>query len=231
MSITKIIGYCRISTGRQERSGLSMSAQEEEIRKFAQLNNLEVVDIRFETASGKYPLERRPVLSGAFDDAERIKGCAIVAAKLDRLSREVDFIASLMKKKTPFFCVDCGLKTSSLELHIRAVVAYEERRKIAERTSAALQQRIANGLPVGFDLQKNKDRNIQRKSTEASISAVKQEADAYAEFIKEEIMWRKNSGMTMVQIADSLNKRKVATRRGGKWYAKSVYNVMQRWNS
>lgn len=69
-------------------------------------------------------------------------------AKLDRLSRAVAMIASMMREGTPFKVAELA-NASELELHLRATIAQEERRMIGERTKAALGASARCGVKLG----------------------------------------------------------------------------------
>jgi DNA invertase Pin-like site-specific DNA recombinase len=92
-----------------------------------------------ETGKGSDALDRRPVFAEALRKAKKLKA-AIVVAKLDRLSRDVAFIATLMAKKVEFVTADDPTKSPFL-LHIKAAVAEEERRLISERTKVPFRRR------------------------------------------------------------------------------------------
>ncbi len=65
----------------------------------------------------------------------------MVVAKLDRLSRDVAFIAGLMAQKVPFIVAELGADADPFTLHLYAALAEKERRLISDRTRAALAQR------------------------------------------------------------------------------------------
>ncbi len=89
-----LISYVRVSTDRQGKSGLGLDAQRAAIQAFADANGYEVVREyqEIETAKGADALDRRPQLAAALSQARKLK-CAVVVSKLDRLSRDVAFIA------------------------------------------------------------------------------------------------------------------------------------------
>jgi DNA invertase Pin-like site-specific DNA recombinase len=94
----RLISYVRVSTDRQGKSGLGLEAQREAIARFAEKESATIVGepfVEVETGKGSDALDRRPVVAAALALAKREKG-AIVVAKLDRLSRDVAFIAALM---------------------------------------------------------------------------------------------------------------------------------------
>jgi DNA invertase Pin-like site-specific DNA recombinase len=72
----------------------------------------------------------------------------LVIAKLDRLSRNLAFIAALMDSAVEFVAVDYPHATR-LTLHILAAVAEHERQMIGDRTKAALQAAKARGIRLG----------------------------------------------------------------------------------
>jgi len=79
-----------------------MEAQREAIRRFAEAEGLDIIGehTEVETGKGADALDRRPELAGALAAARRGK-CAVLVAKLDRLSRDVHFISGLMAHRVP----------------------------------------------------------------------------------------------------------------------------------
>jgi len=104
-----IVSYLRVSTSRQGRSGLGLEAQRAAIGRFAKDEGFEVLEefIEVESGKGSDALDRRPQLANALARARRAK-CSVVVAKLDRLSRDVAFISSLMARRVPFISVELG---------------------------------------------------------------------------------------------------------------------------
>src|SRR5450759_1376587 len=95
-----VVAYYRVSTARQGRSGLGLEAQKEAISAFCKGENYAIGSefTEVETGKGADALERRPKLAAAIKAARKLKGPVIVA-KLDRLSRDVNFISGLMTHK------------------------------------------------------------------------------------------------------------------------------------
>ena len=79
----------------------------------------------------------RPELRKALHQA-KVAGATLVIAKLDRLSRNLRFIAELQESKVKFVCADMPDATE-LTIHIFASLAQHERKVISERTKRALQ--------------------------------------------------------------------------------------------
>ena len=89
--------------------------------------------VEFESGKGADALERRPQLAAALAAAKATK-CSVVVAKLDRLSRDVAFVAGLMAQRVPFMVAELGRDADPFMLHLYAALAEKERRLIAERT-------------------------------------------------------------------------------------------------
>src|ERR1700756_1091436 len=72
----------------------------------------------------------------------------LVIAKLDRLSRNLAFIAAQMDSGVEFVAID-NPHANKLTVHILAAVAEHEREAISERTKAALAAAKARGKRLG----------------------------------------------------------------------------------
>jgi DNA invertase Pin-like site-specific DNA recombinase len=142
----RAVAYYRVSTRRERGSGLGIDAQRAAVARFAEAEGITIVReyVEAETGKGTDALDRRPELAIALSEARRLKGCVLVA-KLDRLSRDVAFIAGLMAQRVPFVVAELGRDADPFMLHLYAALAEKERRLISERTKAALAARKANG--------------------------------------------------------------------------------------
>jgi DNA invertase Pin-like site-specific DNA recombinase len=219
---TDLIAYLRVSTGRQAKSGLGIEAQRAAIETFAAANGLTVVAFfeEVETGKGSDALERRPMLASALAHARKRK-CAVVVAKLDRLSRDVAFIAGLMAQRVPFIVTELGVDADPFMLHIYAALAEKERALISARTKAALAAKKAQGVKLGGPR--------QAEAAVAGAAAGKANADAFAANVLPIIASVQASGVTALRdIAGALNARGVKTARGGDWHASTVRNILQR---
>jgi DNA invertase Pin-like site-specific DNA recombinase len=222
MTTKPLIGYVRVSTATQGRSGLGIQAQQEALARFAQAEGFELlrVFVEVETGKGSDALDRRPQLAAALADARR-KRCSVAVAKLDRLSRDVHFISGLMAHRVPFLVAELGSDVDPFILHLFAALAEKERMMIGARTKAALAAAKARGVKLG-----GPKLHQARKVALATIEATADNHAANVLPIIREI--RKAGASTLREIADALNARGVQTARGGRWYAMTVSNVLAR---
>jgi DNA invertase Pin-like site-specific DNA recombinase len=217
------IAYYRVSTQRQGRSGLGLEAQRAAVARFAEAEGLAIVGefTEVETGKGSDALDRRPQLSAALAAARQQK-CPVVVAKLDRLSRDVAFIAGLMASRVPFIVAELGADADPFMLHLYAALAEKERRLISERTRAALSSRKATGAKLG-----NPTNSAAAAAKGRAVSL--NDTDAFAARTMPAIHQIQQSGITSLRgIAIALNNRGERTARGGRWQVSNVRNVLAR---
>ena len=120
------IAYYRVSTARQGRSGLGIEAQRAAVTHFAESEGFTLTAefVEVETGKGADALDRRPQLAAALA-AGRSGKCPVIVAKLDRLSRDVAFVASLMAQRVPFIVAELGSDADPFMLHLYAALARE----------------------------------------------------------------------------------------------------------
>lgn len=138
-----LVCYYRVSTDRQGKSRLGLEAQVEAVKQHAARTGMPIVAEYKEVESASRKHRHRPVLQQALEDARRRKA-TLVVAKLDRLSRNVAFLANLMEAGVPFVCCD-NPNATPLTIHILIAVAQEEARLISDRVKAAYAARRARG--------------------------------------------------------------------------------------
>jgi len=219
----RVVAYLRVSTQRQQRSGLGIDAQRAAIQRFAESESLSIIAefVETETGKGADALERRPKLAAALSAAKTAK-CCVVVAKLDRLSRDVAFVAGLMAQRVPFIVAELGRDADPFMLHLYAALAEKERRLISERTRAALAAKKALGATLG---------NLHNLSLAGSTgrATLRQAADRFAEDLAPIIgIIRAEGAVTLRSMAFELNRRGFKSARGGKWYPSSVANLLSR---
>jgi DNA invertase Pin-like site-specific DNA recombinase len=205
------IGYIRVSTAKQGRSGLGLEAQQEALRRFGEAEGFNFVETFTEVESGQHGDDSRPELAAALLRARREKA-PIIVVKLDRLSRDVHYISGLMKHRVPFIVTELGVDTDPFLLHLYAALAEKERKLISDRTKAAMKAAKDRGVVLGG--LRDKGVELQRETlqrAEGLRGAFEELADLSAR-----------------RAAAELNARGVPTPEGGKWYATQVIRVRKR---
>src|ERR1700712_922397 len=145
MAQGRFVGYFRVSTARQGRSGLGLEAQQEAVRSYLNGGDWQILAEVIEVESGKR--NDRPQIAEALRLC-RLHKATLVIAKLDRLARNVHFISSLMESDVDFVACDFP-EANRLTVHILAAVAEHEAGMISARTKAALTAAKARGVTLG----------------------------------------------------------------------------------
>lgn len=207
---TRFVAYYRVSTARQGVSGLGLDAQREAVARATAAG--EVVAEYTEVESGKR--KDRPELLKALAEAKRQKA-VLVIAKLDRLARNVAFIANLMEARVKFVALDIPQATD-FTLHIMAAVAEQEAKMISKRTIDALAAAKARGVKLGSPVD----------TSEQARAVLSKRAEARREQYRPIVADLRKRGInTLAGIADALNARGIKTPRGGEWSATQVQRL------
>src|SRR5439155_1757291 len=176
------IGYMRVSTKGQGESGLGLEAQRAALESYVRQTKGTLLVVYTEVESGKRA--DRPELAKALAHAKRSKATLCVA-KLDRLSRNVEFLAGVMNSGCEFAAADMP-SANRFMLHVMAAVAEHEVKAISERTKAALAAYKARGGKLGAELPqcRNLDDEARRKGARRAGEAVAKAAvEAYADLL------------------------------------------------
>lgn len=205
------IAYCyaRVSTQMQVEDGISLDAQERQLRFAAEMAGYEVVMLREEGRSGKN-IRNRPILRQALEDLDSGKAHALYVTRLDRLARSTQDFLSIVdrsqKKNWRLALLDIGLDTATPQgrfvVTIMAAMAEMERGMISERAK---------------DIHKDRRETNQRWGIDLGPKPI-------IEFeVREEIKRLRDLGMSYKAIATQFNAKGIETSNGGKeWYASTV---------
>lgn len=218
----KFVAYYRVSTAKQGRSGLGLEAQRKGVADYLNGGDWQLIGEFVEIESGK--IDARPQLKEALSICE-LTGATLVVAKLDRLSRNVAFLAALQDSGARFVAADMP-EANELTIHIMAAVAQAERKAISRRTKEALAAAKARGTKLGGSRGNSAD---LRKGPAAS--AVIRTASARERAMKVAVQVdaaRAAGALSLREIAAVLNSAGITAPRGGAWHAAQVRAVMQR---
>lgn len=218
MHAKAFVSYIRVSTSKQQVSGLGLEAQQEAIRQY--LNGKgRVLAEHIEIESGRN--NRRPELAKALALCKR-SGATLVVAKIDRLSRNVAFLANLQESKVDFVATDMP-EANRLTIHILAAVAQHEAEMISARTKMALQAAKARGTKLG-----NPKLKAGTKATaEHARTALSDNANKWRAEMLPEVQKLVSNGANYSEIARTLNEAGERTRRGKQWTACAVSRLLQ----
>jgi DNA invertase Pin-like site-specific DNA recombinase len=227
MASGRFVGYYRVSTDKQGRSGLGLEAQRIAVAAFLNGGNWSLIDAFVETESGRR--NDRPELARALALC-RVTGATLVIAKIDRLARNAAFLMGLIDSGVDvLFCdmpqVPAG-PTGRFILQQMANVAELEAGLISERTKAALQAARARGKRLG-----GYRGHTPSEADRATALAVRRvTADAVAGDLLPVIRKFQAEGITSANaIAKALNARGIRTPSGrGQWQAVTVQRVLVR---
>lgn len=164
MGSTRTVAYLRVSTDKQADRGVSLDAQRAKVQAYAELYDLELVEVIVDAGLSAKTLERSG-LQRALGMLRRREADALLVVKLDRLTRSVKHLGELVETvfapgKAALLSVSEQIDTRSaagrLVLNVLASVSQWEREAIGERTSVAMQHKAACGeftggeSPFGF---------------------------------------------------------------------------------
>jgi DNA invertase Pin-like site-specific DNA recombinase len=211
MSQYKYIAYYRVSTARQGRSGLGLDAQCAAVRAFLRSGKSDLLAEFTEVESGRR--KNRPQLLAALAACRKHKATLLIA-KLDRLARNVAFVANLMESKIGFRAVDMP-DANELTIHIMAAMAQHEAKATSDRTRAALAAARTRGRKLG-----RHGKKLAKKNRAA--------AEAFARRIAPTVRRLRKQHLTLQGLAGALNGVGVRTSRNGEWYATSVRRLLDR---
>lgn len=228
------VGYLRVSTREQGRSGLGLAAQRHDIEAFGAREGFEVKSWHqdIQTGAGADALLLRPGLAAALKEARTGK-CPLVVSRLDRLSRNVHFISGLMEqeRRVHFIVTALGKDCDHFVLHIYASLAEQERKLISERSKAAAAARKRKGGKFGVACRSKAER---RRFNALGLSALVKIANERAEGYRLHVEWalrqpgRKGTPISYSQAAVRLNERNIPSPMGGRWSGHQLSRITHR---
>jgi DNA invertase Pin-like site-specific DNA recombinase len=218
------ISYIRTSTKRQD---LGLEAQQNIINNF--LNKDDIVLYSFseqESGSKKNRIELNKAIQACQDNK-----AILLIAKLDRLSRNVAFIASLLESEIDIVVADMP-NANKFTLHILASVAQQELDSIHKRTTETLNVIKNNIERNGFHISKAGNQ-ITKLGNGSSISdqnrllgqqAIKAKKDSNPNLIKAKAFAYvlKKAGSNLTEITEQLNNNGFKTSRGNRYHLMST---------
>lgn len=219
----RVVGYYRVSTDRQGRSGLGIEAQREAVARYAAGNRAEIIAEFTEVESGR--TSDRPQLAAALSEC-RARSGTLVIARLDRLARDAHFLLGLAKAGVEFVAADMP-HANRLTVGIMAVVAEEEARLISARTKAALAAAKARGVLLGNPQLRAGTADLARAAAAGWSAKCATRADQAIPYVEAA---RRAGAATLREIAEALTSRGVCTPGGRStvWHPEQVRRLLMR---
>jgi DNA invertase Pin-like site-specific DNA recombinase len=226
MATNDFIAYYRVSTRKQGKSGLGLSAQREAVARYLNSAEGRVIAEFTEVESGKR--SERPELERALA-ACRLRRVPLVVAKVDRLTRSVAFLSRLLEAGVDVRFADLPAiegAAGRFMLQQMAAVAELEAGFISERTKRALAAAKAKGKRLGG----YRGGKLTGQVRLAGTKALTMQADARASDVAPIIAELNNAGVrSLAGIAHALSERGIPTSRGGnRWTATQVGRTVRR---
>ena len=228
----KAIGYIRVSTDEQAKEGISIENQIEKIRRYAEDNNLQIIEICEDQGLSGAKIQNRPGMARLFELVKNNKIKAVVAYKLDRLFRNasdaLNTLNWLKKKKIAFHSITEKIDTTTplgkFFVGITALYAEMERDVISERIRDNLKMKKVRGektggnVPYGYDAYVKG--YVKRNAKKVPLYALTENEQEQRRIRKMKKF--RNLGLSYRAIADELNRLRYKTKTGKKWAAMTV---------
>jgi len=225
--LTKLVGYCRVSTDNQKEEG-TIEIQEKALKQYTEKNNFELIKIfKDEGVSGSSELENRAGLAELFNFIETNEGIeGVLIFKLDRLARDLYIQEHLIKKLELLNIKLLSIKEKNLDSkdpmrkafrQFMGIVSELEKAFITMRLSGGRINKASKGgfaggvVALGYNT-KNKKLFIDEEQ---------------AEIIKLIFKMKRYKKMGLREIARELNKKNIPTARGKRWYAGTIKYILE----
>jgi site-specific DNA recombinase len=220
----------RVSTQKQAREGLSIETQLEKCREYAERGGFKVVEELKDAISGTVPIAERPAGQRLYKLIGDHAVEAVILYTNDRTARDDYSIEYLLLKD---HCYSNGIElhyadsgrddntvTGNIVGYIKAQIAAEERRKIAERTMRNKKAKAERGKWVGSG------------ATRYGYKRIGSGKDGYlvidesqARIVRKVFQWYSNGG-TIRGIVKKLNAQREVTKRGKPWGQGQIQDML-----
>jgi DNA invertase Pin-like site-specific DNA recombinase len=218
------VAYFRVSTLGQGQSGLGLEAQQAAVKQYVGTDGI-IAATFTEVESGRN--SDRPQLARAIAECRR-RRAVLVIAKLDRLSRNVRFIAGLLESDVEVVACDMP-SANKFMLHVMSAIAQHEAEMISKRTKDALAAARARGVVLGGSRSHAFTCIERRKGSALGVATRRADSQRHAAEIAPVIADLRAEGCTTLQaLADGLNARGMPTVRGKAWQPMQVVRIIQR---
>lgn len=220
----RVVGYVRVSTGKQADTGHSIEAQRAKIDAYCALYGYELVAIEADEGASASTTDGRPGLARALELCRTGTADAVLVVKLDRLTRSTRDLGALLERAQRggwgILSVGEQLDTQSaagrMVVGILGVVGQWEREAAAERTSEAMQGMRSRGIYTGGRV---------RYGYRVGADGRTLEEDAGEQRVLELLRELRSKGMSLRAVGRELEAAGHYARGGKSWAAKTLSNL------
>lgn len=217
----KYVGYFRVSTLEQGKSGLGLQSQKSMVANYIENNKGILLESFTEIETGTSKRKRTEIYK-AINFAKK-NNAVLVIAKIDRLARNVYFVSSLMETGVEFVACDLPQATN-FTIHLYAALAEMEAKLISERTKNALAEKRKRGFKLGTP------ENLTKEAKKKGLQAIRQKAINNKANIQATalIVEYREKGLSFDKIAKKLNDLNFGTANGKQHNSTSVLRLFKR---
>ena len=235
----RVVGYVRVSTDKQADSGLSIEAQKGKIRDYCKLYEHELVSIVEDEGASAKTLDRdglhyllnmlyEPAIATPLGPSLATGIDAVVVAKLDRLTRSVRDLDTLISEhfgpngSTELISIGEQIDTSNtagrMVLNILMSVSQWEREAIGERTQAAMDVKKSRGervgsIPYGWQVAPHGPVLVEEPTEQHLIASI--------------FALRRNPKCSLRDVANAINTAGYTNRSGNPFQAQTIKNIIK----
>jgi len=221
----KAIGYVRVSTEEQAKGGVSLEMQRAKIRAYADLEELQLIEIISDEGISGCSIKIRPGVQQVLKAVRQKQVRAVIIYRLDRLSRntiEALEMATLMDSKgVALHSITEKLDTKSAMgrffFTLMASIAEMERGIISERIVAAMDlkrsrgEALNNNPPYGY-----------------RIAGSQLVPDLHEQKVIQRIHALRSDGHTIHGIVEILTRERITNRKGRPFGKTQVHTLIMR---
>jgi site-specific DNA recombinase len=223
--MTKAVGYVRVSTEEQAKGGVSLDMQRAKIRAYADLEEMELLEIISDEGISGCSIKIRPGVQQVLKTVRHKQVEAVIIYKLDRLSRNTVKaleIAKLMDRKgVGLHSITEKLDTKSAMgrffFTLMASIAEMERGIISERIVAAMDLKRARGEALN-----NNPLFGYRRAGDKLVP------DLHEQKTLQRIHALRSEGLTIHRIVEILNEEGITNRKGRPFGKSQVHSLISR---
>jgi site-specific DNA recombinase len=217
--------YRRVSSVMQVVAGVSLDAQLERLRQYAEQNNYQVMgEFADKGISGK-KISNRPELNQCLDQACKTKGSTIICYSISRLSRSVKDMAFVSERLNKYGVqlisltenIDTSTAAGKLTFQLFISLAEHERNLLGERVKSSLSKmktdgKLTGNCPYGYSLAQDGKTLVWNEKEQAAIETMKT---------------MRAAGKTYRAIGKELLAINMPPKTASEWSAGAIYRIMQ----